>query len=230
MVSRIPFLKVPEKEKEVLTEECLKALLSAPDNRRTGIRDATIMIILYDSAIRLSELLGLRLSDVNLQGRTPYLRIRGKGDKERIVSVSDNAAKHLKNYIEMFHGLVNVKTDFLFYSVIHGHANAMSAGNVERIINKYAEMIRPEHPDLPARVHPHMFRRTRATDLYQSSVELELVSRILGHSSTQTTRLYAKPSLDMIKKAMDQSNPELNAEQPLWPDNEDELARICGLR
>lgn len=230
MVSRIPFLKVPEKEKEVLTEECLKALLSAPDNRRTGIRDATIMIILYDSAIRLSELLGLRLSDVNLQGRTPYLRIRGKGDKERIVSVSDNAAKHLKNYIEMFHGLVNVKTDFLFYSVIHGRANAMSAGNVERIINKYAEMIRPEHPDLPARVHPHMFRRTRATDLYQSSVELELVSRILGHSSTQTTRLYAKPSLDMIKKAMDQSNPELNAEQPLWPDNEDELARICGLR
>lgn len=230
MVSRIPFLKVPEKEKAVLTEECLKALLSAPDNRRTGIRDATIMIILYDSAIRLSELLGLRLSDVNLQGRTPYLRIRGKGDKERIVSVSDNAAKHLKNYIEMFHGLGNVKTDFLFYSVIHGRANAMSAGNVERIINKYAEMIRPEHPDLPARVHPHMFRRTRATDLYQSSVELELVSRILGHSSTQTTRLYAKPSLDMIKKAMDQSNPELNAEQPLWPDNEDELARICGLR
>ena len=74
------------------------------------------------------------------------------------------------------------------------------------------------------------FSRTRATNLYQNDVELELVSRILGHASTQTTRLYAKPSLEMIKAAMNQSNPELNTEQQLWPDDEDELARLCGLR
>lgn len=75
-----------------------------------------------------------------------------------------------------------------------------------------------------------MFRKTRATNLYQSDVELELVSRILGHASTQTTRIYAKPSLEMIKSAMDRSNPELNAEQPLCPDDEVELARIFGIR
>ena len=75
-----------------------------------------------------------------------------------------------------------------------------------------------------------LLRRTRATNLYQSDVELELVSRILGHASTQTTRIYAKPSLEMIKSAMNRSNPELNAEQPLWPDDEVELARIFGIR
>ena len=75
-----------------------------------------------------------------------------------------------------------------------------------------------------------MLRRTRATNLYQSNVELELVSRILGHASTQTTRIYAKPSLEMLKEAMDKSNPELNTEEPLWPDDEDELAKLCGLR
>ena len=75
-----------------------------------------------------------------------------------------------------------------------------------------------------------LFRRTRATNLYQNNIELELVSRILGHASTQTTRIYAKPSLEMLKDAMDRSNPELNAEEPLWPDDEDEFARICGLR
>ena len=106
----------------------------------------------------------------------------------------------------------------------------MSPGNVERMINKYAEKIRSEHPELPAKVYPHMLRRTRATNLYQSHVELELVSRILGHASTQTTRIYAKPSLEMIKSAMDRSNPELNAGQPLWPDDEAELARIFGIR
>lgn len=230
MVSRVPFLKKSEKEKDILSEDCLKALLSAPDNSNLGIRDATIMIVLYDSAIRLSELLRLKVSDVNLQKNTPYLRIRGKGDKERIVSISDNATSHLKNYIYKFHPSGTPKTDYLFYTVIHERANAMSPGNVARIIDKYAEIIRQNYPELPDKVHPHMFRRTRATNLYQSDIELELISRILGHTSTQTTRIYAKPSLEMIKSAMDKSNPELNSEQPLWPDKEDEFARICGLR
>jgi len=230
MVSRVPFLKNPEKERETLSEECLKALFSAPGNSKRGIRDSTIMITLYDSAIRLSELLGLKVSDVNLQKDSPYLRIHGKGDKERIVSLSDNAVRHLKNYMRLYHGADSPDTEALFYSVIHGHAQAMSPGNAARIINKYADQIRDGHPDLPDKVHPHMFRRTRATNLYQSNIELELVSRILGHASTQTTRIYAKPSLEMLKEAMDKSNPELNAEEPLWPDDEDEFARICGLR
>lgn len=230
MIARIPFLRNPEKERAVLSEECLKALLSAPGNRKIEIRDTAIMVVLYDSAIRLSELLSLKLPDVNLQRATPYLRVHGKGDKERIVSISDGTVKHLKHYIKLFHQTNTPDTEYLFYTVIHNRTNAMSPGNVERIINKYADKIRPEYPDLPKQVHPHMFRRTRATNLYQSDVELELVSRILGHASTQTTRIYAKPSLEMIKSAMDHSNPELNAEQPLWLDDEDELARICGLR
>lgn len=223
-------MKNPEKEKVVLTEECLKALLSAPGNRKIEIRDTTILVVLYDLAIRSGELLSLKLSDVNLQRNTPYLRIHGKEDKERIVSISDNTVKHLERYIKHFHHTDAPDTEYMFYTIIHNHANAMSPGNVERIINKYADKIHEEYPDLPQKVHPHMFRRTRATNLYQSDVELELVSRILGHASTQTTRIYAKPSFKMMKSAMDCSNPELNAEQQLWPDDEAELARICGLR
>ena len=230
IVSRVPFLRAPDKERATLSEECLKALFSAPGKDKRGVRDATVMIILYDSAIRLSELIGLKISDVNLQKSIPYLRIRGKGDKERIVSISGHAAEHLKNYMALFHGPTSVSTECLFYTVIHGEAHAMSPGNVARIIDKYVKLIRPLHPELPDKVHPHMFRRTRATNLYQSNIELELVSRILGHSSTQTTRIYAKPSLEMLKAAMDQSNPELNDEEPLWPDDEDEFARLCGLR
>lgn len=229
-VSHVPFLKNPEKEKEMLSEGSLKAILLAPGNNKIGIRDTTIMVILYDSAIRLSELLNLKLSDVNLKKTTPYLRIHGKGDKERIVSISDNTVEHLQRYINHYHGKNAPVSEFLFYTVIHGQANVMSSGNIERLINKYAELIRPEHPDLPKKVHPHMFRRTRATNLYQSDVELELVSRILGHSSTQTTRIYAKPSLEMIKIAMDNSMSCPVPEEPLWPDDEDELAKLFGLR
>lgn len=228
MVSRVPFLRVAEKEKPILSEECLSDLLSVPPVSKKGIRDATIMIILYDSAIRLSELLDLRVSDVNIESEYPYLRIHGKGDKERIVAISDSAKNHLIRYLSLYHK--DNHNEYLFYTVIHDKKHRMSPGNVERIINKYAEQIRDSHPDLPDKVHPHMLRRTRATNLYQSNVELELVSRILGHASTQTTRIYARPSLEMIREAMDRSNPELNAEKPLWLEDEAEFVKLCGLR
>jgi site-specific recombinase XerD len=229
-ISHVPFLKEPEKEREILNEECLTALLSAPENSKIGIRDSTIMIVLYDTAIRLSELLNLKISDVNFERTIPYLRIYGKGDKERIVSLSYNTVEHLHQYMRLYHEESNVETDWLFYTTIHGHTHAMSPGNVERLIEKYATKVRGNVRDFPKKVHPHMFRRTRATNLYQSDVELELVSRILGHSSIQTTRIYAKPSIEMIKKAMEKSDSTINAEEPLWPDNEAELARLFGLR
>ena len=74
-----------------------------------------------------------------------------------------------------------------------------------------------------------LLRRTRATSLYQDGVELELVSRILGHSSTETTRIYATPSVEMMRKAMENAE-AVPEEKPLWEGNEDELAKFCGLR
>ena len=117
----------------------------------------------------------------------------------------------------------------LFYTVIKGNLSAMSTGNMERILNKYAEMIRPEHPNLLQKLYPHMLRRTRACGLYQSGVELELVSRILGHTSTQTTRIYASPSIEMLKAAMENNSVDIS-ETAEWLDNEEELARLCGIR
>lgn len=93
----------------------------------------------------------------------------------------------------------------------------MSVGNVERIIKKYASKIRPEHPNLPEHCYPHMVRRTRATNLYQDGTELELISRILGHSSTETTRIYAVPSVEMMRKAMESGKMSTD-EKPMWPD------------
>jgi integrase len=74
-----------------------------------------------------------------------------------------------------------------------------------------------------------MFRRTRSTNLYQDGVELELISRILGHSSTETTRIYAVPSMEMMRKAMESGNLAVDEKQQ-WPDDDDEIARLCGLR
>ena len=74
-----------------------------------------------------------------------------------------------------------------------------------------------------------MLRRTRACGLYQNGVEIELVSRILGHASTQTTRIYASPSIEMLKEAMESDSFDIS-ETAEWLDDEEELARICGIR
>ena len=228
--SKVPFLREVKSVKKTISEETFAALLSAPEKEtKFGIRDRVIMILLYDSAIRVSELLGLSISSLNLNASIPYIRVHGKGDKERVVSLTDKTAAHLRSYMTIYHP--NLQADRpLFYTVIKGNLSAMSTGNVERLIKKYAEKIRPEHPNLPEKVHPHMFRRTRATNLYQNGVELELISRILGHSSTQTTRIYATPSMKMLKEAMGTTTEGIPEEEPLWMEDEAELARLCGLR
>lgn len=229
MASKIPRIREPKVTREIIQEADFSALLLAPASTKTGIRDRTIMIFLYDSAIRVSELLALDVSSVNLSASPAYISVHGKGDKERIVVITEKTVQHLQHYLKIYHKS-GAKDSPLFYTVIKGNTDRMSPGNVARLINKYADMIRPEHPNLPKQIYPHMFRRTRATNLYQDGIELELVSRILGHSSTQTTRIYATPSIAMMKKAMEKVSESTFDEKELWLDDEEELARFCGIR
>ena len=90
-------------------------------------------LIVYDPAVRVSELLSLDVRSVNLEAVIPYIRIYGKGNKERIVAVTDAAAAHLRNYIKLYHP-EHQPDKPLIYTVIKGQTNRMSVGNVERII------------------------------------------------------------------------------------------------
>ncbi|ACV63055.1 integrase family protein [Desulfofarcimen acetoxidans DSM 771] len=231
-ISKIPQCKIPKKEKETLTEEALAAILQQPPNTKMGLRDRVIMILLYDSAVRLDELLCLTLKDLSLRTDNPYIRISGKGNKERIVAITPKTAEHLKQYLSVYHKNDLNMDQYLFITRIKGVTDRMSPGNVERFIKQYANSAREKCLQIPLKVYPHMFRRTRATDLYQNGVELELVSRILGHSSTETTKVYAKPSIEMLRKAIESVEiPEQTNEEPLWTScNEEEMAKLCGLR
>lgn len=231
-ISRVPQLKVAEQVKPVLSPEALSTLFAAPAASRIGQRDRTIFILLYDSAIRQDELLRLTIGEVNLRDfENPYLRIHGKGNKERIVVITSKTAKHIRCCIELCHGATPEASDYLFYAGSVSSKRKMSGANVERIVKKYAEIARASCDDIPDKIHPHMFRRTRATELYQSGVPLELLSRMLGHATTETTKVYAVPSIKMLKNAVESvENPAAESAEPLWCGSEDELARLYGLR
>lgn len=142
----------------------------------------------------------------------------------------------IRQYLHEFHNYVyNGDAEIPFvYTTMHGERHRMSERNVERIIKKYGDMIREDYPDLPATIYPHMLRRTRGTGLYRDGVQIEAIAVMMGHTSIQTTKdHYAFPSLEQKRRAMNQGEAlvitSTHAEQE-WPDDEDELARICGLR
>ncbi len=228
-VSRIPPCKVTERVKETLSPEALETIFRMPPENDRGLRDRTLLILLYDSAVRLQEILSIRLCDLNLDGEYPTILIHGKGRKERFVVLSDKTAQHIRSYMKVFHPEY-VRQDYLFYTVIKEKRDKMSSGNVQRMINRYADMAREFCQDLPARVHPHMFRRTRATDLYQNGVAIEMVSTFLGHAQLETTRIYAKPSIEQMKNAIESTAYPGGEEKALWEEDESAMVRLCGLR
>jgi site-specific recombinase XerD len=230
-VNRIPEFRQARTERVVIPDEAMAAILRQPPETRMGIRDRTIMVMMYDSGARLAEILGLKISDVVLDGDNPYVRINGKGGKQRIVPISAKAIAHLKKYNLAYHGLGRPSTDLLFYTIIKGSVGPMSEGNVERFVKRYAHEARHSCPSVPENVHPHMFRRTRATQLYRNGVELPLVSRLLGHARLETTQIYASPSMKMLREAITSvETPEQRAERPIWEENETMLMKLSGLR
>lgn len=229
-IDHISPCKTVSKEKPILSEEALAALLAAPPNSKGGLRDRVILVLLYDTAVRISELLNIRLCDIVLETQYPSVFIHGKGNKERTVQFTGKTVEHLKEYLRVFH-TDSPKEIYLFSTTIKGVTDKMSVSNVQRIIKKYAEQVRQTGIDLPDAVYPHMFRRTRATNLYQDGVSIELVSTVLGHARTDTTKHhYAKPSVEQLRKALESVPTPTENEEPLWIGDEEQMARLCGLR
>lgn len=233
-ISEVPFLRLAKKVQPIIEEtEILKALLDSPPNTKTGCRDTMILSLLYDTMIRADELLRLDLGEVILNSVTPYLMIHGKGNKERIVPVSKEVLPLIDAYMQEYHENEGneMKKPFI-YTFQHGEMHRMSERNLERIVKKYADIIRKTYPELPKSISPHTFRRTRGTGLYRDGVAIEAIATIMGHASIQTTKdHYAFPSLEQKREAIEKgSGFVVVKEEKEWPDNEDELAKLCGLR
>lgn len=235
-ITCVPYVTVPSCIRDIIEDdEALAMLLAAPGPSKLGIRDQVILVVLYDTAIRADELIGLKLGDVNITGTEPFLRIHGKGDKERLVAVTDKTIPLIRQYISIYHpGQPDRNVPFI-YTRIKGSVNQMSERNVERIVKKYGDIVRKEKPNIPETIYPHMLRRTRASGWYRDGVPLETIAVILGHSDAKTTRKsYARPSVEMLRKEMGKGTPSgitdaVENIQPLW-ENDEELARLCGLR
>ena len=228
-VQKVPLLKTPKLQRPVIEKEELKAFLTKPGNTKAGRRDRVLLSVLYDTAVRVSELTGIVLGDINLNVSNPSIIIHGKGKKTRSVVLNRKCADLLKDYILHYHEVDASIDTPIFYTQIHGNINNMSQRNVERIVKKYGDMVRDEHPSLPEKTYPHMLRRSRATGLYRDGVPLEMVAAILGHSSSETTKIYAIPSIEQMREAISKGSIDETEIEKMWEGKESEIRRLFGL-
>ena len=229
-IQKIPFMPITKDRKEIIRQDDLKLILSLPKDSIHAKRDQLILILLFDSAIRVSELVNIKIGDIIIDNGLYSIIIHGKGRKERCITLSEKASVHLKNYLDEFKENKQNPSTPLIYSKIKGNIASMTTRNIAKIVKKYSDLARNSSENIPDSVYPHMIRRTRATLLYQDGVPLEQISALLGHESMETTRShYAYPSPEQLRKAVEKGSPQVEQEAE-WEGNLDEIKRRFGLK
>ena len=193
-------LKPPKVEKrvpETLTVEEVNLLLEQPSgNTAKELRDKAMLELLYATGIRVSELISLKVQDVNL--KMSYICCRD-GEKERIIPFEKSAGMALMNYLETARHTMCRDTDYLFTNC---QGAVMTRQGFWKIIKHYATMA-----GINKDITPHMIRHSFATHLVNNGADLKAVQEMLGHSDISTTQIYMKKNAVRLKEVYEQAHP-----------------------
>ena len=187
-------LQVPKTLPDVMNKKEILALLEQPDTSDPfGVRDRTMMEVMYASGLRVSEMLGLRDGDINFEAG--FCKVSGKGAKERLAPLGVEALEWLERYRkEVRPGLLrNHLSPYLFPG--RGGKNAMTRQAFWQKIKKYALTA-----GLNVKITPHTFRHSFATHMLEGGADLRSVQILLGHSSITTTQIYTHVSREYLKE------------------------------
>ncbi len=177
---KVELARTRRKQVTFLNEDELARIFAQPDLSATaGVRDRAILELLFSSGLRVSELVGLNRDHVNLKRRE--FMVRGKGQKDRPIFISPEAAKWIDHYLKKRQD--NMPPLFVNYS--GKVANRLTARSVQRLVARYARLA-----GITKHVSPHTLRHSFATDLLMNGADLRSVQAMLGHSNIATTQIY----------------------------------------
>ncbi len=194
---KIELAKVKRPKVEFLSESELSELFKQPDiSKPHGLRDRAIMELLFSSGLRVSELVGLNRDHINLDNRE--FMVRGKGEKDRPVFVSQTAADWVQAYLK-------TRSDNYIPLFIHywggahdlddGSYTRLSSRSIQRNIAKYGKLA-----GITKKVSPHTLRHSFATDLLRNGADVRSVQALLGHSDISTTQIYTHVTDPQLRK------------------------------
>lgn len=184
---KIELARTKRKQVTFLNEEELARLFATPDvDTEAGLRDRAILELLFSSGLRVSEMVGLDRDHINLKRRE--FMVRGKGQKDRPIFISPEAAAWIERYLERRQD--NARPLFIRTSGTQqvdrsGNFKRLTARSVQRIVSRYALLA-----GITKHVSPHTMRHSFATDLLMNGADLRSVQAMLGHSNISTTQIY----------------------------------------
>jgi integrase/recombinase XerC len=198
-------VKTPKQEKKLPKfleyEEVQKLLSTPPTNTWLGSRDRAILEVLYNTGMRVSEIVALNMDDVDFLGEV--IHIRGKGKKERLAPIGSTALQAIQSYIEFRNRRMQSDSNFdpkvLF---ANKHGQRLSVRSVRRKMDKYLLIA-----GLDPSISPHTLRHSFATHMLNNGADLRSVQELLGHQSLSTTQVYTHLTTSKIKEVYDGAHP-----------------------
>jgi len=188
--------KLTKKLPDTLEVHEIEAMLDAIDlSKKEGIRNRAIIETLYSSGVRVSELVNIKKDHVNYAGG--YLRIVGKGDKERFAPLGTDALKYIKMYDKEIRNKVKVKSGQDAYLFLNRRGSAISRIMIFNIVKDLALKA-----DIKKNISPHTFRHSFATHMVEGGADLRAVQEMLGHESITTTEIYTHMDMEYLKQVI----------------------------
>ena len=174
-------VRAPAPTRPELTIPAIDALIRAPgQDTRRGLRDTTMILLLFDTAARIQEVLDLRIADVTTKAGQATVTVTGKGNKTRTIPIMDKTGRHLDQYTAVFHTGTPAPGTLLFFTIRGGKHQPMSQDNLTWLLNKHAATARVGCPELPDRIHAHQLRHARAMQMLRAGVPLPHIKEFLG--------------------------------------------------
>lgn len=212
-VLSVPMKKVLVKPPSYLTKHEIEQLLAQPNTgNELGRRDLAILMTLYDAALRAEELLTLKIGNILLNS-SPTIKVTGKGNKQRIVPITKVTAETLRKYMKD-NGLFQKPDSVLF---TNSRGNALTRMGITYILKKYAESAELPMIYIPdGKISPHAIRRSKATHLIQSGVNIYYIRDFLGHTSVATTERYLRNNPETIRKSIEKASSSLVIDETVY--------------
>jgi site-specific recombinase XerD len=219
----IPLKRKPKPQVFYLTDDELKILFSQPDtSSKQGRRDLVLLILMYDTAARVSEIIDLKVCNIRLSSPA-VVALRGKGGKMRHVPIIGKTKDHLSAYLEehkKYNWGIAAQDAPVFFNQQH---RKLSRWGVCHILKKYVKMATKNTKfNASFAVTPHVLRHSKAMLLLQAGINLIYIRDFLGHFNVVTTEIYARADTEMKRKAIESAYMDLSPiDMPNWEENED---------